>query len=236
MSDMDKVLDRVKKMVTLGTNEGATEAERETALRMAYKILAKHNLSMSDLPGDSKGEDRIKDSVTISADKWARNVAQSVGQLFFCKYFFLRTGTAGKDTHIFIGLQSNTVTAMHMTDYVIKSIKREASKRFKSPTSPEGRSFCVGTMATIHKRVVEILEDKTEAEPGTALAIVGLHKTEQEANLKFLEDEGTNLVKAKARRDTSLRIDAYFDGEKFGNEVQLNKQVGQTQHNLKAIA
>ena len=34
MSEIEKVMDRVKKMLALGNCEGATEAERETALRM----------------------------------------------------------------------------------------------------------------------------------------------------------------------------------------------------------
>ena len=226
MSDMDKVLDRVKKMVTLGTNEGATEAERETALRMAYKILAKHNLSMSDLPADSIVEVRLRNEMTISADKWARNVCQSVAKLFFCHYFFKRTNTSGKDIHVFVGLQSNSVTAMNMSDFLVKAIKREASKLYKSPTSPEGRSFCVGTMATIHKRVEAMIADTTESEPGTAVAIINLHKSEQGLNKKFLEDEGTSLKVSTRRADNSLRYGAFMDGKDFGGKVSLNKQVG----------
>jgi len=40
MSIENKVLERVKKMIALGNDSAATEAERETALRMAYNLLA----------------------------------------------------------------------------------------------------------------------------------------------------------------------------------------------------
>ena len=225
MSEIEKVMDRVKKMLALGNCEGATEAERETALRMAYKILAKHNLSMSDLPADSIVEVRLRNEMTISADKWSRNVCQSVAKLFFCHYFFKRTNTSGKDIHVFVGLQSNTVTAMNMSDFLVKAIKREARRLYKSPTSPEGRSFCVGTMATIHERVEAMIADTTESEPGTAVAIINLHKSEQELNKKFLEDEGTSLKVATRRADNSLRYGAFMDGKDFGGKVSLNKQV-----------
>lgn len=238
MSEMEKVLDRVKKMIALGNCEGATEAERETALRMAYKILAKHNLSMADLPAES-GEAREKIEITISADKWARNVCQSVAKLFFCHYFFQRTNTSGKDTHFFVGLQSNAVTALNMSDFLIKAIKREASKLYSSPTSPRGRSFCIGTMISIHKRVEVMVSDKggleNAAGPGTAVAIVGLHKSEQELNKKFLEDEGTSLKVATRRADNSLRYGAFMDGKDFGGKVSLNRQVGHSVSNHKQI-
>lgn len=226
MSNVDKVLDRVKKMVALGNCEGATEAERETALRMAYNILAKHNLSMSDLPADSTGEVRLDQRLTISADKWARNICQSVAELFFCKYFFCRTGVSGKDIHVFVGLQSNSITAMNMSEFLVKSIKKEAGKLYKSATSPQGRSFCVGTMTTIHHRVKDMLADKTEAEPGTAVALCRLHDSEMSANVKFIEEMGTSLVKAKARADNSIRYGAFQDGKEFGAKVSLNNQVG----------
>ena len=235
MSNLDKVLERVKKMVALGNCEGATEAERESALRMAYNTLAKHNLSMSDLPAESTGEVRLEQRMTISADKWARNVCQSVAELFFCKYFFCRTGVSGKDIHCFVGLQSNSITAMNMSDFLVKSIKKEATKLYKSPTSPQGRSFCVGTMSAIHKRVVEMKEDKTEAPeavPGTAVALFKLHDSELEANLKFLKEAGTSLEKAKPRADNSLRYGAFQDGKEFGKNVSLNNQIGQKSGHL----
>jgi len=69
MSIENKVLERVKKMIALGNDAAATEAERETALRMAYNLLAKYNLSMSDLPEDESHEARERQDVVISADR-----------------------------------------------------------------------------------------------------------------------------------------------------------------------
>ena len=86
--------------------------------------------------------------------------------------------------------------------------------------------FCVGTMATIHKRVEAMIADTTESEPGTAVAIINLHKSEQGLNKKFLEDEGTSLKVATRRADNSLRYGAFMDSKDFGGKVSLNKQVG----------
>jgi len=223
----NKVLERIKKMLALANDPGATEGERETALRMAYNLLAKHNLSMGDIPKDGVQEPREQDEVTISADKWARHVASAVGKLFFCKYFFYRTASAGRDRHCFVGRASNVATATYMAEYLIKAIKREASKRYTSPTSPNGRSFCVGTTGVIWKRVDEMMksgtDETTAAESG---ALVVIRTQEQRANDAWLEAQGTSLVSAKERADNALRANAYHDGRAYGKTVSLNTQVG----------
>ena len=157
--------------------------------------------------------------------RWARNLAHAVAELFFCKYFYVGTGTAGKDKHCFVGRASNVATALYMAEFLIKSVKREASSRYKTPTSPDGRSFCVGTVSVICRRVKEMLESDVESAPGTALVLLDLHKREGDANEAWLENAGTTLTVVKARTDKSLRTDAFIDGREYGKTVPLNQQV-----------
>lgn len=235
MSIENKVLERVKKMIALGNDAAATEAERETALRMAYNLLAKYNLSISDLPDDESHEARERQDVVISADRWARSLAQAVAKLFFCKYFYSGTGTSGKDKHCFVGRQSNVITARYMSEFLIKSVKREATGRYKSPTSPQGRSFCVGTVDSIRKRVEEMIKTDTESTPGTALVLASLHQREADANSKWLEQAGLSLTTSKARADNSLRASAFYDGREYGKTVSLNQQVKNSASDFKRL-
>ncbi len=235
MSIENKVLERVKKMIALGNDAAATEAERETALRMAYNLLAKYNLSISDLPSDQDTEARERQDVVISADRWARSLAQAVAKLFFCKYFYNGTGTSGKDKHCFVGRQSNVITARYMSEFLIKSVKREATGRYKSPTSPQGRSFCVGTVDSIRKRVEEMIKTDTESTPGTALVLASLHQREADANSKWLEQAGLSLTTSKARADNSLRASAFYDGREYGKTVSLNQQVKNSASDFKRL-
>lgn len=235
MSDTNKILERVKKMVALGNDAGATEAERETALRMAYNLLAKYNLSMADLPEDQSNEARERQDVVISADRWARSLAQAVAKLFFCRYFYSSTGTSGKDKHCFVGRQSNVITSRYMSEFLIKSVKREATSRYKSPTTPQGRSFCVGTVDSIRKRVEEMIKTETESTPGTALVLVSLHEREADANQRWLDNTGLSLTKAKARADNSLRAGAFYEGREYGKTVSLNQQVSGGSNNFKKL-
>ena len=235
MSIENKVLERVKKMIALGNDSAATEAERETALRMAYNLLAKYNLSISDLPSEQDNEAREWQDVVISADRWARSLAQAVAKLFFCRYFYSGTGTSGKDKHCFVGRQSNVITARYMSEFLIKSVKREATGRYKSPTSPQGRSFCVGTVDSIRKRVEEMIKTDTESTPGTALVLASLHQREADANSKWLEQAGLFPTPSKARADNSLRASAFYDGREYGKTVSLNQQVSSGGGNFKRL-
>ena len=62
----EKIMARVKKMLTLAYDKGATEGERDNALRMAHKYLAKYNLDIAEVEasGDkkAKGEPRVEET------------------------------------------------------------------------------------------------------------------------------------------------------------------------------
>lgn len=231
----EKIISRIKKMLALASNEAASEGERDNAMRMIYTLLAKHNLSMNDIDATEAPESRERQEFVVSADKWARDVSNSVAKLFFCKYFFMRTRTSGRDQHCFVGKQSNVATCVGMSEYLIASIKREATKRYKSPTSPEGRSFCVGATLAIWVRVREMLEKDVDAQPGTALVVVNLRKQEEDANIEWLQSNGTTLVAKKERADNSIRASAYFNGKDYGSKVSLNNQVGTTTSGRKQL-
>ncbi len=239
MTDVEsKVLARIKKILAIATNEAATEQERDTAMTMAHNLLAKYNLSMTDVPGAAGSEPREEQRTTISADKWARSLCSAIADLYFCKYLYSPAGCAGKDNHFFIGKQSNSITALHMSEYLIKSIKRESTKRYRSPTSPDGRSFCVGAVRAISRRVSALVAESCDAEPqapsaapaepsapGTALALATVYKTESEANLAWVAQHIGETRETKSRKDTSLRSDAFYEGRAHGASVSLNTQL-----------
>lgn len=240
MNAENKILARVKKMLAIANDDRAPQAERDTAMKMAYNLLAKYNLSIADLPADQNDEARESQSVVISADKWARSLSSSMAKLFFCKYWFERTGVSGKDGHRFVGRQSNVLTAMHMSEYLIKSLKKEATKRYKSPTSPEGRSFCVGATTVIRNRVDEMLakgsEDESGKEIGNALVLLKLHDSEKEANDRYADEVLGIKLKVTIRADNSLRAGAMHAGRDFGSKVSLATQIGGSTPKRKALS
>lgn len=224
MADIDKIAERIKKLLAIANNAGATEGERDTALKMAQHIMTKYNLDESDLPQE-KQEPRTIEEMMMSGDTWVRSVGGSVARLFFCKYYFTRTGTAGRDNHKFVGKTSNVVTSLYMFEYLVKNLKKEASKNYHSVTSREGRSFCVGAADAIRKRVVEMLEaEKSDAVPGRELVLKSLYERELDANLNFLRSMGIYLK--QSGRSSNVDPNAFGGGILHGKSVGLNRQVG----------
>jgi hypothetical protein len=243
-SEKDRVLARVKKMLNLANDAGASEGERDNALRMAHATLAKHNLSMAEASqaDTSRGEARIEETAKNIGYPWARQAAHAVAGLFFCKYFYMDVYTAtGKPRsdacrHFFVGRESNATTAREMAIYVLQSILREANRRrvAEQQTWTWHTSFCKGAAARVRVRC-SMLRDEAEkadaaraaASPssGTSLVLASLYALETTANEAFIASRGRKLGVVQSR-EHAPSVSGYADGAAFGNSISLNRQVG----------
>ena len=230
--DKAKVLARIKKMMALAHDAGASEGERDNALRMAHAYLAKYNLTMSEAEavGTKTEEARSVDKTLMGRDyPWMRLVAFAIGQLFFCEYFYTSL-RGGKVLHCFVGKGSNVFTAQEMTKYVIDSIDREA-KRMQKERFGDGsywRSFCKGASYRINDRCKKIRADAEKApaaSTGTALVLASVYASEKKANQLVIAQQVGELDKSKSR-ERNTDWSAASDGAKFGDRVSLNNQVG----------
>jgi hypothetical protein len=225
----DKILDKVKKMLTLANCEGATEGERTAALKMSFNLLAKHNLTMSqvDAHNNTPQEKRESQKATFVVYPWARQIAGLVGGLFFCNYYYMRSETGKQATHVFIGKESNAATAQYMSEFVVKSVCREAARMYGSAIAPEARCFAVGVVNSLSQRIKEIkAANDTEVGTGSALALVNLYAVNQSANALWLTDNGVTLRTRTSSTKGVTDSDAYHAGRDFGKKVSLSPQIG----------
>jgi Protein of unknown function (DUF2786) len=228
----DKAFDKIKKLLALANDERGNEQERETALRQAYSLMAKHNIDMADIEshGHKPSEPRINFENDSWSWTWAKQTSMIVAELFFCKYYTSYKINGVKCRHHFVGLESNAMTAAVMADWIVYSIMKEGRKLHGGGnTSPGTRAFAIGAMHALHTRVQEIIKQtQADATPGNALVLASLYQTEQDANEELLPD---NLRTKKAR---ASKVDgaAYALGHAFGASINLNRQVGQEARKL----
>lgn len=237
--NQEKIIERVKKMMALANCTGAAEGERDNALRMAYNLLAKHNLSMSqvDAHNSMPQESRESQKATFVVYPWARQIAGLVGSLFFCNYYFMRGATGKQADHVFIGKVSNVATAQYMSEFVVKSVCREAARLYGSAIAPEARCFAIGVVRKLQERIAEIKASlNKESATGTELALVNIDKAEKEANALWLSEQGVKLRTTASRQKGVTDSDAYHAGKDFGAKVSLAPQIGATRSTTKAIA
>lgn len=224
MNQPNPIIEKIKKLLALANDAGASEGERDNALRMAHGLLAKHNLDMGQVTSSQQCEGREEHMNPTWGMLWCRNLSHHVAKLFFCKYYYGHKINGTKMQHHFIGKSSNVVTAALMADFLIHSVLKECRSRGWHNLSVETRSFAMGATRMVGERVAKLMKSPEGVGESTALVVQNIYQTEQEANEAFLKARGTTLVKAKTR-NTAVDGRAYAAGKDYGSKVGLDVQV-----------
>jgi len=234
-----RIVARVQKMLRLAADAGAAEGERDTAMRMAHALLAKHNLDLhavsSSTPANetaASSEPRVDTSAEFDGWVWARSACQSIGELFFCHYLYAKTGKSSRSCrHYFIGRVSNSTTAALVAEFVVEAIYREARRAAQranaESTSEFIRSFGWGAALRIKERVQELRRAPTPAPtvPGTSLVLANVYDTEARANQQYLATRFGSSVRRGSGGRRTANTSALAEGRAYGANVSLNAQV-----------
>lgn len=240
MTNVDsKILNRVRKMMRLAQDAGASEGERDNAMRMVQATLAKYNLDIGqvDATQDTAEEKRGKHSAEFLGKPWCLQIAAAIGRLYFCHYYYStlggNKGPTQKAKHTFVGRTSNVVTAQEMAEFVVTSVNREAQRYQRSiyGSYSDYRAFAQGAAERIRQRVHTLIEEAstkgvaTTEEPGTALVLASLYKREIDANKGWLEAQGVKLSSGRSQ-SYAESSHARAAGRQYGSSVSLHRQVG----------
>jgi hypothetical protein len=225
-----RLIARVRKMLALANDEGASQGERDNALRMAHAVLAKHNLELSEVEG-SGDTDRADLKVETRSRPWIRHIAHGIAEMLFCHHFYGKT-RSNYENQFFVGRPDNTATAKHMLDYLIASAHKESAARFPGDATARS-SFHKGVAAAVVKRCHEIKAEALRAEQqqaaagtGTSLVLAGYYQQEAERNAKYIAEQmKLRLAQSRNRERNTGDVSAYHSGKEFGSRVSLNRQV-----------
>lgn len=236
----NKIINKVQKLLAVanGSAEGG-EHERDTAMKMALSLLAKHNLSMSDC--EIKTEDRLLEEDLHDVCPWRRTAANAIAKLFFCHFFSSKIQGKQKLKFSFIGLESNVLTTKEMTKWIIKSVHRESAIRRKELDAPASfaTSFCNAAAIQITKRCMEIRKqaelDSQTASSGTDLVLASIYDQEESANKDYISNKlGIKLIYPKGLLK-NINNDGAKAGWEYGKTVNLSKQISGSSKNAVKI-
>jgi Protein of unknown function (DUF2786) len=224
----DKILERVRKMLTLANNEGATEGERDTALQMAHNLMAKHQLDLLDVVDHIKDKEDPRMHFQEEGWNllWTQQIRMSVAKLFGVKYFLGRKINATRGTHHFVGRESAAKTAMLLCDWIVRDSLRKADKFGVHRLNPKGRAFGVGVASMLSLRVGEMLKKKgEEIKETTGRDLVLIQEDEKSANEDYIEDVLGIKLKSRSLRRTRIDIDGHAAGMAHGKTINLSTQL-----------
>ena len=231
----NKLLTKIRHILARADeNRNDNEHEREIALRQAETLMAKHAISHIDL-SENEQRDMIGDLSDTeiarnSRDLWPVSVMASLSKLYRCRVVKLE----GNRLHIF-GHQVNIDILKSMTEYCVKSIRREMQTAyehhpgFKSNRRRFNTSFGNGASNGIGQQVKQLIEqrdrgDIPEMEKSTALVIVDQYKHQQFQVNDHLKTVYPQLGRSRGSRSTDSA--GHHAGKRFGESIHLGSQLG----------
>jgi hypothetical protein len=225
---MDRVLDRVRKLLALKTSSNPHEAA--VAAEMAARLLAEHRLSEAQVMIDIGATDdaptvreRLDDGPRSAT--WRVSLCSAVARDNCCRILI------GRGYYIVVG----TTDDINATKYLYEYLRREVERLSDEAETPEGEngrawknSFKIGAAAEVSSRIYKAKREREETlkaaagfvelsggapAQSTALAIV--NKRDERAQAAVAN------VKGSWSRGGASRRDAYSAGRAAGASVSL---------------
>ena len=152
----EKTIDRIRKLLAMADAEnGASDQERETALRRANTLMDKYNVSMMDVSEDERNEDeRSSESIATGTVKWKAAVITVIGRLYGV-FVYRTTGKDGRT--FFVGRESSRAAVRYISEYLIHSIEAEAKTVIGNRAYKN--AFRLGAAAGVAKSVDAIIDE-----------------------------------------------------------------------------
>jgi hypothetical protein len=226
--DMESIANKIKKLLAL--SQSPNEAEAIAASQKAQELLTRHNLSMADLADSSQEDVERYELETFSKFVgWKSHLAAGVAKYNVCKCIL--SEIEGKSI-VFIGRSSNCKVAALQYEYLASTIDRLAKEQEGDRSYKN--AFRLGAADRISKRLeylrIEQEEDGLESDDGniSAIVITSLHKRlEGEIDAFYKSYLKSNKITSRAVRGSSYSSrGGYAAGDRAGQSVSLNKQVG----------
>lgn len=232
MKPSDKIIDRIQKLLALGSNNpNANEAE--VAMKRAHALLAKYNLSLADMTEKERtASDPYEHGTMLRKERfrsYMRIIAHAIAKLYFCSLFYTRF--TNYDTYTFVGRKSNIAIAQMVADSVIAQMVALA-KAGSGGNAGWQTNFMDAASRRIAMRCAQLIkeaeEGKTQDEGGRNLpALRNTYLAEQQG----ADDYIANEMKTKLREKKSLAkggrggYEGSAAGDRAGSEVSLRPGV-----------
>lgn len=242
MIDTDNAVSKIKKLMEHAGCEGCTEAEVETYLRKARKMMEEYNLTENDILGqtEEKRENLYEsiDSINVfnrvtNLHQFFKDLAGAAAAVCDCKHYTgwrnmpspdCRNKGKMEDRHcVFIyGLPKDRAVAAELFTILNATMHAMARRGYGSKWGSSHNSYCLGFAGRIRQRAEEMASSSTlsgsEAEQSTAIVLV------KGDMLKRYGRDILGLGRGKAGRGHQVKdMSAFARGVSEGNKVHLGR-------------
>ena len=219
------IVEKIRKLLALAdSNKNSHEHERNVAMQAAMDLLAKHNLSMAHIDKATLDIEPEEATANFRLEPWIRSVISAACTLYYTSWYMrsYRHWDGRIDRQpVFVGTEENITVTIDMAGWLINSIRLESNRLYKDAF--ERRSFRLGAADRVFARALELVRKEEESAvttPGTSLMVI--RNKFEKANDEHMSKKNLSTFKPRA---VYLNLDAFADGESFGNQVGLDRQL-----------
>jgi hypothetical protein len=246
-ADKSTIIEKVKKLLALSANAGATEGEAENAATMASAICLKYGLDMAAIQKSNMtqgAQPGMTDGVVFVADKyeqWVWLLVAGVAELNGAKAYYVNWATSVR--YYVIGRPMVIEVAKMTVEYLFGAVRRlntQAVKNYEAINTPALRrdfraGFRIACASRLYQRMVARKEemrardDVAKAATGsTALVVADHFAREETAIMQWMEEQGFKVKEKKAKAPNMKSNESFLgmsEGNKAGNKIGLDAQV-----------
>lgn len=125
---MSRTIDRIRKLLALSKDEGASENEAEVAGNLAARLMSAAGLSEADITDSIVDEVASVKSVRSVADKdadWKRFAAFASARMVGCR-FYTSSANGKIDTFVWVGSDRQREAGQELYSWLVTEIERRA--------------------------------------------------------------------------------------------------------------
>lgn len=231
---MSAILDKIRKLMEVTLENGATQGEVENATAAAQMLMIKHSIELGDLVvhKDDIIEEELEDiRVAYEKTRWTWDLTSAIAAGYNCRVLRKQKWDDVKRkivyVYLIIGFPEDAKMVKEMVTMltpVIRNIGCQKAKELpKNQRSIFYNSYVYGFRDGLRNKLTEVNSKKmelTDAERSQYQLIV-VKKTD--LINKFIDSMGTRSAKSTR---TTVNPKAYFDGIEDGQSFnQLNKRL-----------
>lgn len=227
--EQDKIIEKVLKLLELAKDERGHDGERESASRMAAKLMEQYSLDFVDI-NTGKPKNGVFQKYEMEQDEylqWADVLANGICNAFDVK---LLCSKRNGWTMIFCGTRSDIDIAVFFYKYLRRSVGVMTSRSFSK--AADRQTFAISMVVTINRRMRELYEKRNEMYSSDSKALMVVKQT---GLTEFVKEQFPNAGNA-GRVKTNGSREAYNAGVEAGKKVNISRPISGNNSYQGAIA
>lgn len=231
----EAILERIRKLLALANDKGASENEASTAMKLAMGLMARHNIEEEALAKKDVKENLVKQYVS-KEEFWHDAAFNASCHLFNCRMLF-----AGSRGYWAIGHESHVAAALLTFPYITNQVERLYKQALprgmtKSDRANFRRTFKDACARRVAVRAMELMaelrrndEEAKAATGSTALVVASMMDRQLREVDDFMKTAFDKIgVRNVKGRSGGLGTAA---GDAAGHKVNLSRQVTGSSNN-----